>query len=71
MSDEKSPVNEEKFQSNRKRMRAVADMLDILARFEDKNDRLALIVAIISTVDSKGEQAVDAQMREFYRTGKL
>lgn len=55
-----------KFQSNRKRMRAVADMLDILARFEGESDRMALIVAVVSTCNEKGEKFMDERMREFY-----
>lgn len=57
---------QDKFQTNRKRMRAVADMLDILARFDTDDDRMALIVAVVSTANEKGEKLIDERMREFY-----
>lgn len=57
---------QDKFQTNRKRMRAIADMLDILARFESDDDRMTLIVAVVSTANEKGERFIDERMREFY-----
>lgn len=57
---------QDKFQANRKRMRAVADMLDILARFDTDDDRMALIVAVVSTANERGEKFIDERMREFY-----
>ncbi len=62
-------MTDDKFQANRKRMRAVADMLDILARFEDENDRMSLIVAVVGTANAKGEALIDEQMRKLYRKG--
>lgn len=61
--------DELKFQKNRKRMRAVADILDILARFEDEHDRSALMIAVLSTSDARAEKLVDAQMREHLMKG--
>jgi hypothetical protein len=65
-ADKPRTSTEDKFQTNRKRMRAIADMLDILARFEDEDDRMALIVAVVSTANEKGERFIDERMREFY-----
>lgn len=58
--------DEAKFQLNRKRMRAVADMLDILARFENESDRSALMLSVMATADARAEKLVDAQMREHF-----
>lgn len=69
MTDKTPP--DETFQTNRKRMRAVADMLDILARFEDPGDRLSLVIAVVSTIDAKGEKLVNDRVRELYKKGEL
>ncbi len=56
--------DQDNFQLSRKKMRAVADMLDILARFEDMNDRRMLMVAVVTTLDERLEKLVDAEMRK-------
>ena len=61
---------EDKFQHSRKKMRAVADMLDILSRFEDLNDRRSLLVTLVTMSDERAEQLVDAEMRKMYKDGK-
>lgn len=69
MNDKAPP--DETFQTSRKRMRAVADLLDILARFEDPGDRLSLVIAVVSTIDATGEKIVNDRMRELYKKGEL
>jgi len=59
------------FQSTRKRMRAVADMLDILARFESASDREALLVAVVSTTSERAGDLMDEHLRKhFERRGR-
>jgi hypothetical protein len=66
--DAKGELN---FQSTRKRMRAVADMLDILARFESTRDREALLVAVVSTASERAGDLMDEQLRQhFERRGR-
>jgi len=65
------PKGELHFQSTRKRMRAVADMLDILARFESASDREALLVAVVSTTSERASDLMDEHLRKhFERRGR-
>jgi hypothetical protein len=61
--DAKGELN---FQTTRKRMRAVADMLDILARFESTRDRESLLVAVVSTATERGGELLQEEMRHYF-----
>ncbi len=63
--------NEDKFQGSRKKMRAIADMLDILSRFEEADDRRALLVTLVTVTDERAEKLVETEMRKLYKDGKL